>query len=149
MRDALCVRRRDRIGERNRDRQQLGERQAAFGNRQRERPALDQLHHEEPDRARLLDRIDRDDVRMIQRGGGARFTLEAAEPIGIGGEGRRQDLDRDVTAEAPVAGAVHLAHAAGAEQRHDLVGPKRRAGGQSHLMVPEGSRSLYPTVGRA
>ena len=114
-------------------------------NRQRERLALDQLHREEQDRSGLLDRVDRDDVRMVQRGGCARFTLEPAEPIGISGKGRRQDFDRDVTAEARVAGAVHLAHAAAAEQRHDLVGPKRRPGGENHLMWPGDCASLYPT----
>ena len=36
---------------------------------------------------------------------------------------RRQDLDRDVPAELAVAGAIDLAHAAGAERRQDRVRP--------------------------
>ena len=41
----------------------------------------------------------------------------------------RQDLDRDLAPEPRVARAVHLAHAAGAERRDDLVGAEARAGG--------------------
>ena len=58
---------------------------------------------------------------MIQRRGGARLLLESMEAIGIGRDGRGQDLDGHVTPEPCVARAVHLAHAAGAEGRHDLV----------------------------
>jgi hypothetical protein len=32
---------------------------------------------------------------MVERGGGARSVFEASQPIGIGGERRRQNLDRD------------------------------------------------------
>ena len=45
------------------------------------------------------DVVDREDVRMVQRRGRACFLLEAAQPIGIGRERRRQHLDRDVTPE--------------------------------------------------
>ena len=43
------------------------------------------------------DVVDGQDIRMIQRRGRARFLLEAAQPIGIGRQGCRQHLDRDVT----------------------------------------------------
>ena len=35
-------------------------------------------------------------LRMVQRGEHLRFALEPREPLGIGGERVRQDLDRDV-----------------------------------------------------
>ena len=64
----------------------------------------------------LLDRIERDDVGVVQGGSGAGFLLEPAKSLGIVGKCRRQHLDGDVAAEARITGAVHLAHPAGAEQ---------------------------------
>jgi hypothetical protein len=49
---------------------------------------------------------------MIQTGQDARFSLEASQPIGIGGKRLRQDLDRHVAPEPGVTGPVHLAHPA-------------------------------------
>ena len=44
-----------------------------------------------------------------------------------------QHLDRDVALEARVARAVHLAHAAGAERRQDLVRAETGPGREGHL----------------
>ena len=52
---------------------------------------------------------------MIQARDRARFLLEATEAFRVGGDVRRQDLDRDVAPEPRVVRAIHLAHAAGAE----------------------------------
>ena len=65
---------------------------------------------------------------MVQRGERLRFALEARQPLGIGGEAVRQDLDRDVAIELRVARAIDLAHAAGANDRDDLVGAEAGAG---------------------
>jgi hypothetical protein len=45
--------------------------------------ALDQFHREKVDPIGLLDRIDRDDVRVVESGEGTGFALEAreAEPL--------------------------------------------------------------------
>ena len=59
---------------------------------------------------------------MVERAGGPRLLLEAAQALGVGGERGGQHLDRDVAAEPRVAGAVDLAHAARAERRRHLVG---------------------------
>ena len=64
----------------------------------------------------------------------ARTSADATEVLG-------QHLDRDVAAEAGVAGAVHLAHAAGAERTTDLVGAETGAGGEWH-------RRNVPTTAR-
>src|SRR5512132_73177 len=40
---------------------------------------------------------------MIERQKHTCFALESREPIGIGGEGSRQDLDRNLASELPVA----------------------------------------------
>ncbi len=50
------------------------------------------------------------------------LALEPRQAIGIGRELVRQHLDRDVAVQLRVAGAVDLAHAAGAEGGGDLEG---------------------------
>jgi len=72
----------------------------------------------EYERARLteiFDAVDRADVRMVERRQQACF-IEARPSIGIGEPHLRQDLDGDVAIERRIAGAIDLAHAAGAEQ---------------------------------
>ena len=58
---------------------------------------------------------------MVQRGEHSRLALEARKPIRIARHCARQDLDRDVAPELRVARAVHLAHAARAEQRLQMI----------------------------
>ena len=65
---------------------------------------------------------------MVQDPARAGLLLETAQAVGVGGEGRRQDLDRDVAAEPRVAGAVDLAHPPRADRREDLVGAESGAG---------------------
>ena len=72
---------------------------------------------------------------MVQRRGGARLLLEALAALGVGRELRREDLDRDVAAEAGVAGAIDLSHPARADRREDLEGPELGAGGECHSCV--------------
>ena len=54
--------------------------------------------------------------------------LEAAQALGVGGEGGGQNLDGDVASEARIAGAIDLAHAACADERDDFVGTDVYAG---------------------
>jgi hypothetical protein len=63
---------------------------------------------------------------MVQRREQPRFTIEADAPIAIREERLREHLDRDVTSELQVAGAIHLTHAAGPEDRGDGVGADLR-----------------------
>ena len=53
--------------------------------------------------------------------GGLRLLLEAAQPIGVGGGVRGQDLDCHLAPEPRVARAVYLAHAARADASENLV----------------------------
>jgi hypothetical protein len=69
---------------------------------------------------------------MVQRGRGSRFLLEALQPITVARERRRQNLDGDVAVEARIAGAIHLAHSAGADGVEDLIGSDARTGTQRH-----------------
>ena len=69
---------------------------------------------------------------MVEDSRGLRFLLEAAQPVGVLREGRRQHLDRDLAAEARILRAVHLAHPPGADLAEDLVGAELRAGRERH-----------------
>ncbi len=80
----------------------------------------------------LADVVDGGDVGVVEDAGGFGLLLEAAQAIGVGGEGGGEDLDRDVAAEARVLGAVDLPHAAGADGGEDLVGAEAGAGGEGH-----------------
>ena len=83
----------------------------------------------------FFEAVDRGDVRMIQGGEHFRFALEARQPIGVGGERGRQDLDRDLALELRVGRPIHLAHAAFADRRGDVVDAEARAGSQGHCLI--------------
>jgi hypothetical protein len=91
---------------------------------------LDQFHRQKRDAVGLLNRKDRDDVRVVQSGQDLRFPLEAGEAIGIVGEGIRQNLDRHVAIEFRISGLVDFAHAAGAEGGEDFVRTEASAGSE-------------------
>ncbi len=75
------------------------------------------------------DVVDGQDVRVIELPGGARLLLEAMQPAAIGREASRDQLDRDVAAEAWIARAVDLAHAAGAEPAEHFIRTDEGPGG--------------------
>ena len=85
----------------------------------------DQLHRDEADPVNFVDFVDDGDVRMFERGGGARFLDETLTPVGIGDQIRRQDLERDLAIQFDVEGAVDDAHAAPADLVDDLVAGER------------------------
>ena len=68
--------------------------------------------------------VDGDDVGMIELAGRARLLLESANPVHVGREGGQNQLHGHLAIETRVARAIHVAHAAGAEPRDDLVGAK-------------------------
>jgi hypothetical protein len=96
------------------------------------RLTLDQLHHEVVRVAFLPDVVEDTDVRMVQRGDGFRLAAKACALFGGDGAALRQDLDRYLTTQSRIAGAIHLAHAAGAEGRDNLIGAETGAGRDGH-----------------
>ena len=58
--------------------------------------ALKQFRHDEVETALFTDVVHGQDVRMAQRGDGARFLFEPAQPVGIRGDRRRKNLDGDI-----------------------------------------------------
>jgi hypothetical protein len=83
-------------------------------------------------RRREKRRLDRDDVGMIERGRGTRFTFESIHAGGIGDSVRPENLDRDGAAQAVVARAIDLAHAAGAKRADDFVRAESGTDSQPH-----------------
>ncbi len=75
----------------------------------------------------FVDRVNRHDVRMLERGDRARLALEPRQAVGVVCERFGEQLQRHVAPELGVAGAIHLAHATGAERREDLVMAERPA----------------------
>ncbi len=117
--------------------------------------ALDQLHDQSRGAAGILDAEDRGDSGVAERCEHPRLALEAREPLGVLRQVLGQHLDRDVAAEARIPRAVHLAHAADAEGRDDLVGTDARARRDRHpdnlpqlTRVPDEARGLPAGGGR-
>ena len=96
-----------------------------------QRYAVDQLGDQIRCDALEPDVVQREDVRMAQRGNGARLALEAGHRIRVGGKRRRQHFEGDVAAQPRVARSIDLAHTAHANERHDFVRADTRAGGAS------------------
>ena len=58
---------------------------------------------------------------MIERGHGHRLAAQTLARVRVSRQLAWQELDRDLTIEPRVAGAIDLAHAAGPDRRDDLV----------------------------
>ena len=94
--------------------------------------ALDELHDEGADAARLLEAVDRGDVGVLELGEDLRLALEAREAVGVRGERLGEDLDRDLALQLRVGRAVDDPHPALAERGGDLVGTEAGAGSERH-----------------
>src|SRR3982750_452924 len=97
-----------------------------------DRLAVDVFHHEEIDAAVVPKVVQRADVWVIELGDGSRLTLEALTELRIGGQGRREHLDRDQPIQARVARAVDLPHGADANQPVNFVSAEASAGSKGH-----------------
>jgi hypothetical protein len=94
--------------------------------------ATHELHDQGERLVRLFEPVDLRDVRVIERGEGARFALEPAAALRVICERVRQDLHGDIATELGIACQVHFAHPAGADRGGDFVGAEPRAGCQRH-----------------
>ena len=113
--DALGMGAGKAVGDRCRDRQRSCRLERTLGEKLAERLAVDELHRDERRSVVLVDVVDGDDGRMIERRRRSCFPLEATEPLRIGRELVGQDFDRGFTPELGVLGAVDLAHPTGTE----------------------------------
>jgi len=69
----------------------------------------------------FLQPIDLRNVWVIERGEQLRLALEPRQALGIRREHLGQDLQGDVAPEARIAGAIHLAHAAGTDRTDHFI----------------------------
>ena len=96
------------------------------GNRSGLQPLLERLpgqefHGDEVLAFFFADVVDRADIGMVQRRGGAGFAAKAFERLGIASEVVRKEFEGDVAAEADVFGFINHAHSATAEFFQDAV----------------------------
>ncbi len=73
-----------------------------------------------------------ENVGMIESSDGTGFLLEAAQTVSVRRKGRGKNFDGDDAIEAGVAGAIDLAHTAGAERCKDFIRAEFRAAGERH-----------------
>ena len=128
--DAGLVRLCETVGDLGGELQKLVERERTFNVAQR--GAIDVFHDEKVGLVLDADLVDRDDVRMIQRRGGARFALEALEVRGVSEELLLEHLDGDRAAELEILRSVDRSHASRTQQGQDLEGPEARMRGTFH-----------------
>ena len=121
MHDAGGVRGGHAFGNLDGDVERLGQRHRPVVEDLPERASRHQLHHEHVGVVDREDVEDRDDMGIVECGGGARFVEEAGATLMVVGFVRRQDLEGDAAIEAQVDRLVHHAHAAGAQLGEDLV----------------------------
>ncbi len=125
MHDTRRVRRSQRVGYLDRVLEDLVQPQSFARDRMVQRFAGQELHGNEIDRAPfgrgLVDLVDRDDVRVVERGGGPGFLDEAPLAFGVTHLGGGQKLECHEAVQACVAGFPDDAHSAIAQLRHDAV----------------------------
>ena len=121
MHDAALVRGVERVDELTRDPERLGNRQPSALQPIGERGPVDELHDERRHTALFFNAVEDRDVGMVQRRQGPRFPLEALDAVAVASKCVGQDLERDVTPQSHVSGAVDLAHASRAERAVDFV----------------------------
>ena len=132
MDDALLVRRFERLRDLTRHRECLLNRQRTERQTLAERRAFHEFEHEAADAFGLLESIDRANVRVVQRRQHPRLAFEARDPLRVCKEDVCHDLDGDITAQLRIAGPIHVAHPARAEERKnpmrtELPARERRA----------------------
>ena len=132
MDDPVTMRFVQRLGDLNAVAEGLLHRQRTLFQPLLERFAFDELHYQVISPFVMTDVVERADVRIAQRGNGARFAIESLPKLGIGREMRGKDFQRDDAVEARVGAAIHLAHAARADRCDDFIRPEARARRDGH-----------------
>jgi hypothetical protein len=95
----------------------------------------------------LTDVIDSEDIRVIESCSSASFLFEALHVARIEGERMEQDFDGDPAMKPAVLSAIHLSHAACANERDDLVGSQPCARNELKALKDPGTfQELSPTL---
>ncbi len=135
VRDALLVRRAESARDRDRDVHRLAHRQRALPQAIGERLAVQEFGDHEERVAVEADVEEGEDIGVRESCYRVGFALEPGAAVRVAGHVRRQHLDGDVAAEARIARAVHLAHAAGPKGGRHFVGAEPCSGAHRHRRV--------------
>ena len=117
----------------------IGEHPASFDDRA-QGAAVDVVHREVGERTHRSHFVYRDDARMAQPCGDARFAPESLDEWFVGAAELRDDLECDVTIERSLAGLVDVSHAAAAEEGLDDVALGESLADGIELGIDSGSR---------
>ncbi len=116
------------------NRQSVCQRDRRFCDAIDERRSFHQLHNKRMHAGGIFKTINRCNVRVIQRGQDFGFAFEPARAFCIASQRFRQDFERNLAPEFGVPGAIHLAHAAGAERGDNFIRPKFGPRGEPHTL---------------
>ena len=136
MNDPLPMGTVERVGNLLRDRQRVAHRDRSAVQAIGQRLAFHELQHERRNALDVLQPVDGTDMRMIEGSERSRLAAEPRQPLGVGGEDRRQHLDGDIAAKPVVVGAIDLAHPTSSSEREHLIAAEPPAGeGRASLLV--------------
>src|SRR6185436_11115721 len=125
--DAARVRGVERVGNLHGEPQQQADGERPAVDLARQRAAFEQLHRDEGAPVVLVYLVDGADVRVVQRGRGARFAQKPFDRLRVVRAILRQELQRDLAGQLHVLGEVYDAHAARAERVEDPIVRNRLA----------------------
>ena len=97
---------------------------AQFGNHLRDRLSLQILHREVVDTVFTTDRVNRDDVLVVQAGGCVSLVLEALQPVIIPSSGHRQHFHGHSASQRYLFRLVHNPHSTTPDQPEQLIVPQ-------------------------
>jgi hypothetical protein len=80
----------------------------------------------------MVEAVDRQNVRVRQRGDGTRLPLEAGPMLRIGAGSARQNLDGHVAPKYGIAGAIDLAQTSGGDGGYQFVEAETESRGKLH-----------------
>ena len=133
---ALFVRHGERFGDRQGDIERLRQREAAGRHGAVEAFTFDQLHGDERRVALALDRVDGDDVGMVECRDRLGLALKALQALRVGSHLRGQHLEGHVTLQVEILGPIDLPHAAFTQLGGDLEVGKCLADQDGSILLP-------------
>jgi len=107
-----------------------------------ERVAIDELGGDVEIAVDLLERVDRADAGMRERGGRARLAPQALTLSRIADQMRRERLERDGPSQLPLGRQIHASHPAASQLADDRVLPDDGARRQRVVVQQEIRRTL-------
>ena len=96
----------------------------AFADKIVERFSFDIFHCKKRLSANFFERVNRRDIRMIERGDGAGFNLETTQIIRVIDKRNGQRFERDDATEPNIFRQINFAHSADADARNNFIIPE-------------------------